>query len=204
MKRVRQQVIDHMKIRGKVSATELSHALHVTPANVRHHLGILLNEGAIQVVGTLPPHSRGRPAKVYALTRLVDRHNLGGLASALLKELFGSLPEPDRKAAFQRIAAHLKPGQETPPASLTQRLNRAVQWLNDQQYAARWEAHTEAPQVILGNCPYAAILADHPELCQLDAALLSELLAAPARQTAKLAQDSRGSTFCRFMVRSKK
>ena len=204
MKSVRQQIIDHLKIRGNVTATELSHALHVTPANIRHHLGILINVGAIQIAGNLPSRSRGRPAKVYALTRMVGQHNLGGLASALLEERLGSLSGPDREAAFQRIAAHLKPVQETPPANLTQRLNRTVQWLNDQHYAARWEAHTEAPQVIFGNCPYASILADHPELCQLDTALLSDLLAAPARQTAKLAQDSRGSTFCRFMIRLKK
>jgi predicted ArsR family transcriptional regulator len=200
MKSVRQQIIDHLKIRGKVSATELSKALHVTPANIRHHLGILLNEGAIQVAGTLPPLSRGRPAKMYALTHLVDQHNLDGLASALLEELMVSISEPDREAAFQRIAARLKPVQEIPPVNLTQRLTRAVQWLNDRHYAAHWEAHSEAPRVTLGNCPYASILADHPELCHLDAALLSDLLAAPARQTAKLARDSRGSTFCRFMI----
>lgn len=203
MKTVRQQIVDHLHARGKVSALELSHALRVTPANVRHHLSILLKEGAIQVVGTLPSHGRGRPAQLYALTRKVYEHNLDSLASALMSEVFGSLPELEHDRIIKNIAARLNTAQSQkhPSANLTQRLNQAVQLLNEQHYAARWEAHAEAPRIILGNCPYRAILSDHPELCQLDTAFLGDLLATPAWQTAKLAKDSRGSTFCRFIIK---
>jgi predicted ArsR family transcriptional regulator len=82
---------------------------------------------------------------------------------------------------------------------MTQRLAKAVLRLNELGYQARWEAHSEAPHVILGHCPYALILPEHPELCQMDAHLLESLLGQPARQTKKLAVDSNGKHYCQFI-----
>jgi predicted ArsR family transcriptional regulator len=91
-------------------------------------------------------------------------------------------------------------GLDSSPANLTQRLGLAVQRLNEMGYQARWEAHRDAPRLFLGHCPYLAILPEHPELCQMDAHLLENLLGVPASQVKKRAQDSRGARYCLFVA----
>ena len=54
----------------------------------------------------------------------------------------------------------------------TRRLYTAIQNLNKMNYFAHWEARHEGPRIIFSHCPYAAILPEHPELCQLDEFLL--------------------------------
>lgn len=203
MKTTRQQIIEHIQARGTSTASELSRALRVTPANVRRHLSILLAEGAIQPDGELPGPARGRPARLYSLTRQAGEHNLDRLASALLDELLENRPDPERAAILGRIARRMQPPVAKLPAGLTQRLNNAVQQLNQQHYKARWEAHAAAPHLILGRCPYLAILPEHPELCLLETFHLASLVGASVEQTARLAHDGRGGTFCRFVVRRK-
>jgi predicted ArsR family transcriptional regulator len=86
-------------------------------------------------------------------------------------------------------------------AHLTQRLSQAILLLNKMSYQARWEARAQAPSIIFSHCPYLAILAANPELCQLDAVLLQQLLASPVDQTARLVLDQRGLRQCIFQVR---
>lgn len=200
MKTIRARILDLLQTKGRLSAVELSQALRMTPANARHHLSILINEGVVEVAGQRSPQGRGRPTQLYTLTQQSRRNNLGGLANALLEELLGLLPEEERAAILMRTAERLAGGQPKGGLSLTQRLSQAIHQLNGAHYQARWEAHAEAPYIILGHCPYAEILPDHPELCQLDALLLGTLLGAPVRQTAKLAKDGLGGTFCRFLA----
>ena len=82
------------------------------------------------------------------------------------------------------------------------RLASTVERLNAMHYQARWEAGAEGPRIVLGHCPYAAIIEKHPELCQMDLALLSELLGGKLQQTAKLESGAGGLPFCTFMLRS--
>jgi predicted ArsR family transcriptional regulator len=53
-------------------------------------------------------------------------------------------------------------------------------------YHARWEAGQQGPRILFGHCPYAAIIEKHPELCQMDAALLKELFGDDMEQIAKI------------------
>ncbi len=84
--------------------------------------------------------------------------------------------------------------------SLSQRLYETVRQLNQYHYQARWEAHRDAPRLILGHCPYSAVIEQHPELCQADAILLNALLHAEVHQLARLARDRQGILYCMFWV----
>jgi predicted ArsR family transcriptional regulator len=53
---------------------------------------------------------------------------------------------------------------------------------------------------MLGYCPYADILPEHPELCSLDGYFLEELLGTPVTQISKLTTDERGISSCTFRV----
>lgn len=177
----------------------------MTPANARHHLAILEDQGRVEVVGQRQVKGRGRPAQLFKLSEQALGDNLDGLARALLDVLFAHLPSEERSKYMRQIASRMVEVPEledgTKPAGhLTQRLYQAVQSLNELKYQARWEARSDAPHLILGHCPYAAILPDHPEMCQLDALLMEELLQTTVKQTARLAQDTNGATYCVFAV----
>ena len=218
MKTSRQRVLDYIRSRKVIGVAELSRALKMTPANARHHLSILQEQGLVQVVGQLSPPGKGRPAQLYSPSEQVESHNLDRLSAAAMNELLVGLDPHKVDQVLGSLAwrlsndsddsnrhAGLRPMVDRPdtrPASrsLTQAIYQAVQRLNELHYQARWEAHAQAPRLILGHCPYAAILSDHPELCRMDARLLELMLARKATQAARLAPDPQGGTYCLFIL----
>ena len=216
MKTSRQQVLEYIRSQRVVSAGDLSRALQMTEANARHHLKVLNEEGLVAEVGKRLKESKGRPVRLYGLSEQAAGHNLGSLAGALLDEVLSSKQEQlsaeDKIEILEQLAARMlnQPLADHPSpilsetrlhsAGLTQRLFQAVRWLNGRHYDARWEAHALAPRVILAHCPYADILAVHPELCRLDRSLLEGLAGAPVEQIARLQLDRLGGRQCVFAV----
>ncbi len=96
MDTTRQRILDQISSKRSLSAGELSLALGTTAANIRHHLGILVAEGAIEVVDQRSGAGRGRPTCLYALTRQTRAHNLDELAGVLLHELLEGLNPRNR------------------------------------------------------------------------------------------------------------
>jgi len=119
----------------------------------------------------------------------------------LLLELLTDAPLNEKEAILEKIALRLAPDSMTITKNLTQRLTQAVQHLNQLNYQARWEAHADGPRLILGHCPYAAIIDRHPELCRIDSHLLEQLLGQPVTQNAKLMTSPQGSRYCLFVAR---
>jgi predicted ArsR family transcriptional regulator len=201
MTTVRQGVFAYLQKHQVASATDISRDLGMTGANARHHLSILAQQGLIEVVGQRTGAGRGRPVKLYGPVRSVLGDNLGRLAGELLSEWLEDLPEDEKEKRLRSLAKRLASGKESDEgAPVTRRLTMTTEQMNKLGYRARWEAHAEGPRLILGGCPYAAIIAEHPELCQMDAALLEEGLAAPVRQTAKLEGGEGGRPYCAFLV----
>jgi hypothetical protein len=79
------------------------------------------------------------------------------------------------------------------------RLAAFVSELSRMNYQARWEAGAEGPRILFGQCPYAAILAGHPELCQMDRELIAAGTDQPVRQDSQIGVGS--STACAFQLR---
>ena len=105
MDSTRQRILEQLSSKHSLSASDLSQALGTTAANMRHHLGILLQEGAVEIVEQRQGAGRGRPTHFYALTRQAQAHNLDGLAGALLQELLEGLPRRSAARALRRIAS---------------------------------------------------------------------------------------------------
>lgn len=196
-KSTRQRILEILETRPTATAEELANLLHLTSANMRHHLSRLEADGRVLVVGERPPRGRGRPQRIFALPR--DGEGTDRLAGHLLDQVLTPL-EPDQKTEFLRAFAVRLGGEATTARHITQRLAAAVRRLNDLEYQARWEAHALAPRVILGNCPYAAIIEDHPELCQMDVYLLENQLGQAVKQTAKLERNPQGLPVCVFAL----
>jgi len=206
MKTSRQQLFDFIKNHHVVVTSEISRALIMTEANVRHHLTILQNQGLVEVVGSRRTQGKGRPAQLFRISRQSMGHNLDKLAGALLNELNQSSAEDIlRNVAYRLVDRHIYRGAgkrltSTSGKHYVKRLHYTIEYLNKLNYRARWEAHSEAPLIMLGYCPYADILPEHPELCSLDGYLLEELLGAPVTQISKLTTDERGIPSCTFRV----
>jgi predicted ArsR family transcriptional regulator len=193
----RQRILEILETRPAITADELANVLHLTPANMRHHLGKLEEDGRVIAIGDRPPRGRGRPQRMYALPQ--QGQGTDRLAEHLLDQVLDHLP-PDQQAEFLHALAQRLGGEIEKERHITQRLGETVHRLNDLEYQARWEAHATAPRIILGNCPYAAIIADHPELCQMDAHLLEVLVNQPVTNIAKLERNAQGLPVCVFII----
>lgn len=199
----RQQILAYIRKHGSASATDISRAMQMTPANARHHLAHLEANGLIEVVNQRHAEGRGRPVRVYGLSRAARGDNLGHLAGAILDIWQADLPPEKRERMLRGIAHRLAASGQTgsPGAvSLTRRLAQAVDRLNELHYQARWEAGAAGPRIILGHCPYAGIVESHPELCRLDAFFLEECVGMSAQLTAKLEPGRQGLPFCLFAL----
>jgi predicted ArsR family transcriptional regulator len=201
MNATQKRILETLHSHPASSAAELARALNLTAANVRHHLEILVQGGLVEASGQRPSAGRGRPTRLYRLAAGARANNLAALASTLLEHVLSGLDAGAREQALQELGKALAAGAQPPAGlSLSRRLTAAVQQLNRQFYMARWEAHASAPRVMLARCPYAAILAGHPECCSMDAHLLEALLAHPVRQTARIDLEHGLAPACVFVL----
>jgi predicted ArsR family transcriptional regulator len=197
-------ILEYLRKNRTASGHELSRALGMTGANIRHHLAVLESNRLIESISHRQ-EGRGRPIKIYGLSRRVVGDGLEDLARAILdvfvKSPNGEAPEASLRSIALRLAGETSP---VPERLVTRRLNQAVDRLNELHYQARWEAGVDGPHLILGECPYSAIITDFPELCRMDEFLLEQRTGLPAEQTTKLQPSTKGYPFCTFKVSVKK
>ncbi len=188
----RQRVLAYLKkLRAPLSAAQLARALQMSPANIRHHLGILIADGRVQIVQDQRIGGRGRPRQLYALTPALRGENLAAALGAILDEV-------PRREDLLRSAGSRLGGRPQTGLPLPRRLAAVVETLDRMHYEAHWEAGAEGPRLLFANCPYAAIIEKHPELCRLDAAMLESGMGAPVQQIAKMQRG--GPALCVFVV----
>jgi len=169
----RQKVLTYLTKNRTASAREISRALKMSAATVRHHLRVLVSDGRLEMEAVRGRDGRGRPEKVYTVPRAALGDNLSELAEAIWTEA-GS------KLKMEAVAKRLAGESDFSSQPIAKRLSLVIEKLNQMNYHAKWEAGAAGPRITFGHCPYAAILVKHPELCEMDAALLSRLMARPA------------------------
>lgn len=190
----RQKVLAYFGKAPTASAREISRALKMSAATVRHHLRVLTADGRLEMAAVRGRDARGRPEKIYSLPRSALGDNLAALSDALLTES-GS------QVSMEALAERLAGENSSTSHSLVKQLNLTVEKLNQMNYHAHWEAGAEGPRILFGHCPYASILEKHPELCRMDQAMLQKLTGHPARQIFRTGKE--GSTVCVFVMGSK-
>jgi predicted ArsR family transcriptional regulator len=193
MVNARHKILTYLHKARTGSAREISRALKMPAANVRHHLRVLASDGRLEVVSKRGREGRGRPEKVYSLPRTALGDNLAGLAGALLQEVGPGM-------RVEALAKFLAGGESLAAQPIAKRLNLIVEKLIQMNYHARWEAGAAGPRIIFSHCPYAAIIENHPELCRMDRALLRAWMGQPVEQIFK--QGTQGSSVCVFAIGS--
>jgi len=175
----RQKVLSYLNKTRIASVREISRTLKMSAANVRHHLRVLTSDGRLEMNSVRGREGRGRPEKVYSIPRAALGDNLSALSDALWTEAGASV-------RVEALAKCLAGESNIKSQPLAKRLNLLVEKINQMNYHARWEAGPQGPRILFGHCPYAAIIGKHPELCQMDAALLKELFGGDMEQIAKI------------------
>jgi predicted ArsR family transcriptional regulator len=187
----RQKVLTYFSKTRTASAREISRSLKMSPATVRHHLRVLTADGRLEMTFVRGRDGRGRPEKVYSLPRSALGDNLAKLGDAVLVEA-GTLVQ------MASLSKHLAGDADFSGQPIARRLNSSVEKLNRMNYHARWEAGPQGPRLIFGHCPYAALIGKHPELCQMDEALLEQLMGDGVTQMFKIGKE--GSSLCVFAL----
>ena len=188
---VRQKILTHFTKIRTASAREISRSLKMSPATVRHHLRVLTADGRLEMTFVRGREGRGRPEKLYSLPRSALGDNLAALGDAVLAEAGTSVQ-------MVMLAKHLAGEADFSGQPLARRLNASVEKLNQMNYHARWEAGPQGPRLIFGHCPYAALIGKHPELCQMDEALIEQLMGEAVTQMFKIGKE--GSSLCVFAL----
>jgi predicted ArsR family transcriptional regulator len=191
MTTARQKVLSYFDKSRTASVREIARALKMSPATVRHHLRVLTSDGRLEMISARGLDRRGRPEKVYSLPRALLGDNLAALSDALLTEAGANI-------RMESLAKHLAGEATLASQPLAKRLSGVVEKINQMNYHAHWEAGSEGPRIVLGHCPYAAILGKHPELCRMDEALLKEWMGQSVSQVFKTGKE--GSSVCVFVM----
>ena len=187
----RHKVLAYLNKTRTASAREISRALKMSAANVRHHLRVLASDGRLEVVSMRGRDGRGRPEKIYSLPRTALGNNLAVLADALLVEAGSNV-------RMDALAKHLAAETNFTSQPVAKRLNLTIEMLDQMNYHAHWEAGSAGPRIIFGHCPYAAIIEKHPELCRMDEGLLEKWMGQSGTQIFKIGKD--GSSVCVFVI----
>ncbi len=197
----RQKILNYILEQKCATVEELSKVFKVTPANVRHHLSILIEQGSITIIGLKSAESKGRPAQIYSSTQQTNQNNLEALTEVLLSQALKNIEQNEAWAVLKSVANQMVANYPVDKHNPTRQLYSSIRMLNRMNYQAHWEAHGDNPHIMMGHCPYITLLDRHPEICRMDQYVLEALLDTPVEHLEKLSFDGRGLSRCVFSVR---
>ena len=175
---------------GEVSRDQAARALHVSRSLVAFHLDKLVEAGLLEVTyrrtsGRTGPGA-GRPSKLYRPSRQQLEVSLPArryeLAAQLLLQAAERTPAPGILEALRSVARAwgrrlaVEARARAGPAVASDRLlGEAVRLLSQCGYEPR---QNDQGNLLLGNCPFDALAAEHRELvCGMNVALMEGLVA---------------------------
>ncbi|WP_320778250.1 helix-turn-helix transcriptional regulator [Streptomyces sp. CRN 30] len=192
--RVARSILDH----GPSTVAELAGRLGLTQAAVRRHLDALVADDVVQpreqrVYGA---RTRGRPAKVFALTdcgRDAFDQSYDKLAMDALRWIAEHAGGEEAVVAFARarIAAQARAYREAvdqaAPEGRTEALAKA---LSEDGYAATARSAPlphRGEQLCQHHCPVAHVAEQFPQLCEAETEIFSQLLGTHVQRLATIA-----------------
>ncbi len=189
--RVARSILDH----GPSTVAQLADRLGLTQAAVRRHLDALSADNVVEardrrVYGA---RTRGRPAKVFALTdcgRDAFDQSYDKLAVDALRWIGEKEGGSEAIAAFARarIAAqagdYRKAVAAAAPEDRTEALAKA---LSADGYAATARSAPVGEQLCQHHCPVAHVAEEFPQLCEAETEFFAELLGTHVQRLATIA-----------------
>ncbi|MFE5794579.1 helix-turn-helix transcriptional regulator [Streptomyces sp. NPDC056503] len=189
--RVARSILDH----GPSTVADLAERLGLTQAAVRRHLDALVAEQVVEarekrVYGT---RTRGRPAKVFALTdcgRDAFDQSYDSLAVEALRWIERNAGGEAAVAAFarDRIEAQAETYREAVESVEPERRAEALaKALTADGYAATARNAPVGEQLCQHHCPVAHVAEQYPQLCEAETEIFSRLLGTHVQRLATIA-----------------
>ena len=182
----RERVLSLLLELGPCTASTLSEHLDVTATGIRRHLDALLVEGSVM---TREPRrrvvTRGRPAKLYALT---DAGHAAGpsayddLALSALRFM-----TPVQVEAFAQSRAADLERRYADVVTSEDRAAALVLALSEDGYAASTTEQGTGLQLCQHHCPVQHVAEQFPQLCDAETAALGRLLDVHVQRLATIA-----------------
>jgi len=200
--KTRQAILDNLKEHGPATVDELVKVLGLNSVTVRHHLDILRSEELIADPVVRHRNKPGRPQYVYGLSDKASTRfpkNYCELAAKLLEEVKASAAPGSVGVILDGVANRLaatapKCAGDQP---VTQRLDRAVTFLNDHGYVAGWDSSGGGYLLHTCNCPYEGLAKDNPELCNMYLTLTASLLGGTVERVSRVLD---GASCCSYRL----
>ena len=201
--RTRDRVCREVLERGPVTASELARTMGLTPAAVRRHLDLLLDDGLVVTWSGADAgrRGRGRPARRFVLTdagHAAMSSAYDDLARAAL-DFLGEVAGPDAVTQFARVRAgqleaRYRPTVDAAGPDPAQRAQALARSLSVDGYAASTrplgpdgQDPGMGTQLCQGHCPVQHVAASFPQLCEAETAAFSQLLGVHVQRLATLA-----------------
>ncbi|MFE5297500.1 helix-turn-helix transcriptional regulator [Streptomyces sp. NPDC056632] len=189
--RVARSILDH----GPSTVADLAQRLGLTQAAVRRHLDSLVTDNVVEarekrVYGA---RTRGRPAKVFALTdcgRDAFDQSYDTLAVEALRWIERNAGGEAAVAAFarDRIEAQAESYREAvESADPDQRTEALAKALTADGYAATARNAPVGEQLCQHHCPVAHVAEQYPQLCEAETEIFSRLLGTHVQRLATIA-----------------
>jgi len=200
MKTTRERIIQMLLKNPRSSINDLADEVGINAISVRHHLSNLQRDGL--VVAEEERHGVGRPRLVYYLSEKgLEQFPTSylKLTNRLLDQMKEKLGEQAIRTIFNDIAIDLaseykQKGQTLP---MEQKLDLVKELLKQEGFSVEWESDGNKYYIHEITCPYYHISQSHPEVCQIDQALISSVLAVPAE---KIKCVLRGDKHCTYVI----
>ncbi|MFI1717224.1 helix-turn-helix transcriptional regulator [Streptomyces sp. NPDC053513] len=189
--RVARSILDH----GPSTVADLAARLRLTQAAVRRHLDSLVAENVVEarekrVYGT---RTRGRPAKVFALTdcgRDAFDQSYDSLAVEALRWIERNAGGEAAVAAFARDRIEAQGGayrEAVEAAGPDKRTEALAKALTADGYAATARNAPVGEQLCQHHCPVAHVAEQYPQLCEAETEFFSRLLGTHVQRLATIA-----------------
>jgi DeoR family suf operon transcriptional repressor len=200
MKSTRDRILQTILHKPRRTINELAEAVGINPISVRHHLTNLQVEGL--VAAEEERHGVGRPRLVYFLTedgmeKFPTRYLR--LTTRLLAQMKETMPAPVVSKLFSQIADDMASdyADQVQGLGMEERLDFVKTLLAEEGFTVEWEKIGEQYQIHEITCPYYKIGINHPEVCTVDQALISKMLALPAEKVQCILN---GGAHCTYVV----
>lgn len=177
---------------GPSTAVLIGERLSLTPAGVRRHLDLLIEDGILEA---REPHialtrGRGRPSKVFVMTdegREKFEHSYDDLAVAALR--FISAREGAHLVSeFAQSRADEIARKAIPILAKAKNKSAALaDFLTEEGYASTIHSRGQGEELCQHHCPIAHVASEFPQLCEAETELFSKLLGTHVQRLATIA-----------------
>jgi predicted ArsR family transcriptional regulator len=196
----RGKIVDALRNRRAASAFELAAEFGLSANAIRQQLVILERDGL--VVGKSVRRGKTKPTHEYELTAQANRYfpqAYDRMLNAVLREVRTISGDAAVAQIFENIGK--RASERMMPTvsgkSVTEKVAAIAESIRSTGVSVDVEERGDTIVLSEHSCPYAAVVAEHPECCTAIHTMLDGVIASDIKQTESLAT---GGNTCRFEV----